>query len=174
MAGVSNHARVDDRHRKAWPDQPAPAAAGPFPALGFADGGRCVCCVGGLRLENGRAGVPAPCALAHRANFPGASGLLPGRPDRHAGRSPGRAAAGQPGGHPGGRAGQPAPQPGTRRDDARHLVKSTPLAAIAPLLFIWLGFGILPKIIITALPRSSPRSSTCWWGCKAPNAKCST
>lgn len=31
------------------------------------------------------------------------------------------------------------------------LVKSTPLAAIAPLLTIWLGFGILPKIIITAL-----------------------
>jgi ABC-type nitrate/sulfonate/bicarbonate transport system permease component len=31
------------------------------------------------------------------------------------------------------------------------LLKSTPLAAIAPLLTIWLGFGILPKIIITAL-----------------------
>lgn len=31
------------------------------------------------------------------------------------------------------------------------LVKSTPLAAIAPLLTIWLGFGMLPKIIITAL-----------------------
>jgi ABC-type nitrate/sulfonate/bicarbonate transport system permease component len=31
------------------------------------------------------------------------------------------------------------------------LVKSTPLAAIAPLLTIWLGFGALPKIIITAL-----------------------
>lgn len=31
------------------------------------------------------------------------------------------------------------------------LVKSTPLAAIAPLLTIWLGFGIVPKIIITAL-----------------------
>lgn len=31
------------------------------------------------------------------------------------------------------------------------LIKSTPLAAIAPLLTIWLGFGILPKIIITAL-----------------------
>jgi ABC-type nitrate/sulfonate/bicarbonate transport system permease component len=31
------------------------------------------------------------------------------------------------------------------------LVKSTPLAAVAPLLTIWLGFGILPKIIITAL-----------------------
>lgn len=31
------------------------------------------------------------------------------------------------------------------------LVKSTPLAAIAPLLTIWLGFGVLPKIIITAL-----------------------
>lgn len=31
------------------------------------------------------------------------------------------------------------------------LVKSMPLAAIAPLLTIWLGFGILPKIIITAL-----------------------
>lgn len=31
------------------------------------------------------------------------------------------------------------------------LVKSTPLAAIAPLLTIWLGFGILPKILITAL-----------------------
>lgn len=31
------------------------------------------------------------------------------------------------------------------------LVKSTPLAAIAPLLTIWLGFGVLPKIIITTL-----------------------
>ena len=31
------------------------------------------------------------------------------------------------------------------------LVKSTPMVAIAPLLTIWLGFGILPKIIITAL-----------------------
>lgn len=31
------------------------------------------------------------------------------------------------------------------------LVKSTPLAAIAPLLTIWLGFGVTPKVIITAL-----------------------
>ena len=31
------------------------------------------------------------------------------------------------------------------------LVKSTPLAAVAPLLTIWLGFGVLPKVIITAL-----------------------
>lgn len=31
------------------------------------------------------------------------------------------------------------------------LVKSTPLAAIAPLLTIWFGFGPLPKVIITAL-----------------------
>jgi ABC-type nitrate/sulfonate/bicarbonate transport system permease component len=31
------------------------------------------------------------------------------------------------------------------------LVKSTPLVAIAPLLTIWLGFGVLPKILITAL-----------------------
>jgi ABC-type nitrate/sulfonate/bicarbonate transport system permease component len=31
------------------------------------------------------------------------------------------------------------------------LIKSTPLVAIAPLLTIWLGFGILPKVIITAL-----------------------
>ena len=31
------------------------------------------------------------------------------------------------------------------------LIKSTPLAAIAPLLTIWLGFGTLPKIIITML-----------------------
>lgn len=30
-------------------------------------------------------------------------------------------------------------------------IKSTPLVAIAPLLTIWLGFGIFPKIIITAL-----------------------
>ncbi len=30
-------------------------------------------------------------------------------------------------------------------------VKSTPLIAIAPLLTIWLGFGVLPKIIITGL-----------------------
>lgn len=31
------------------------------------------------------------------------------------------------------------------------MVKSTPLVAIAPLLTLWLGFGVLPKIIITAL-----------------------
>ncbi len=31
------------------------------------------------------------------------------------------------------------------------LIKSMPLAAIAPLLTIWLGFGVLPKMIITAL-----------------------
>jgi NitT/TauT family transport system permease protein len=31
------------------------------------------------------------------------------------------------------------------------LIKSTPLAAIAPLLTIWLGFGVLPKMVITAL-----------------------
>jgi len=31
------------------------------------------------------------------------------------------------------------------------LVKSTPMVAIAPLLTIWLGFGILPKVIITSL-----------------------
>ncbi|MBN2391410.1 MAG: ABC transporter permease [Anaerolineae bacterium] len=31
------------------------------------------------------------------------------------------------------------------------LVKATPLVAIAPLLTIWLGFGPLPKVIITAL-----------------------
>lgn len=31
------------------------------------------------------------------------------------------------------------------------LMKSTPMVAIAPLLTIWLGFGVLPKIIITAL-----------------------
>jgi len=31
------------------------------------------------------------------------------------------------------------------------LIKSTPLVAIAPLLTLWLGFGVLPKIIITAL-----------------------
>ncbi len=31
------------------------------------------------------------------------------------------------------------------------LVKSTPLVAIAPLLTIWLGFGALPKVLITAL-----------------------
>lgn len=31
------------------------------------------------------------------------------------------------------------------------LIKSMPLAAITPLLTIWLGFGILPKVIITAL-----------------------
>ncbi|PKO12510.1 MAG: ABC transporter permease [Chloroflexi bacterium HGW-Chloroflexi-10] len=31
------------------------------------------------------------------------------------------------------------------------LVKSTPLVAIAPLLTLWLGFGVFPKIIITAL-----------------------
>ncbi len=30
-------------------------------------------------------------------------------------------------------------------------IKSTPLVAIAPLLTIWLGFGMFPKIIITAL-----------------------
>ncbi len=31
------------------------------------------------------------------------------------------------------------------------LMKSAPLVAIAPLLTLWLGFGVLPKIIITAL-----------------------
>ncbi|HZW04146.1 MAG TPA: ABC transporter permease subunit, partial [Anaerolineaceae bacterium] len=31
------------------------------------------------------------------------------------------------------------------------LVKSTPLVAVAPLLTLWLGFGVLPKILITAL-----------------------
>jgi NitT/TauT family transport system permease protein len=31
------------------------------------------------------------------------------------------------------------------------LIKSTPLVAIAPLLTIWLGFGIFPKVMITAL-----------------------
>ncbi len=31
------------------------------------------------------------------------------------------------------------------------LIKSTPLVAIAPLLTLWLGFGVLPKIVITAL-----------------------
>ncbi|MGC9393948.1 MAG: ABC transporter permease [Anaerolineae bacterium] len=31
------------------------------------------------------------------------------------------------------------------------LVKATPMVAIAPLLTIWLGFGPLPKVIITAL-----------------------
>lgn len=31
------------------------------------------------------------------------------------------------------------------------LIKSTPLAVIAPLLTIWLGFGVLPKVIITTL-----------------------
>lgn len=31
------------------------------------------------------------------------------------------------------------------------LVKSTPMVAIAPLLTIWLGFGVAPKVLITAL-----------------------
>jgi ABC-type nitrate/sulfonate/bicarbonate transport system permease component len=31
------------------------------------------------------------------------------------------------------------------------LLKSTPMVAIAPLLTIWLGFGVLPKVIITAI-----------------------
>ena len=31
------------------------------------------------------------------------------------------------------------------------LVKSTPMVAIAPLLTLWMGFGVLPKIVITAL-----------------------
>src|SRR5512135_2353605 len=31
------------------------------------------------------------------------------------------------------------------------LLKSTPLVAIAPLLTLWLGFGVEPKVIITAL-----------------------
>jgi ABC-type nitrate/sulfonate/bicarbonate transport system permease component len=31
------------------------------------------------------------------------------------------------------------------------MLKSTPIVAIAPLLTLWLGFGVLPKIIITAL-----------------------
>ncbi len=31
------------------------------------------------------------------------------------------------------------------------LLKSTPMVALAPLLTLWLGFGVLPKVIITAL-----------------------
>ncbi|MCW5849087.1 MAG: ABC transporter permease [Anaerolineae bacterium] len=31
------------------------------------------------------------------------------------------------------------------------LVKSTPLVAIAPLLTIWLGFGVLPKVVLVAV-----------------------
>ncbi len=31
------------------------------------------------------------------------------------------------------------------------LVKSTPIIAIAPILTIWLGFGLAPKVIVTAL-----------------------
>ena len=31
------------------------------------------------------------------------------------------------------------------------LIKSTPMVAVAPLLTLWLGFGLEPKIIITAL-----------------------
>ena len=31
------------------------------------------------------------------------------------------------------------------------LAKSTPIVAIAPLLTLWLGFGVLPKVVITAL-----------------------
>ena len=31
------------------------------------------------------------------------------------------------------------------------LLKSTPMVALAPLLTLWLGFGVLPKIIITSL-----------------------
>ncbi len=31
------------------------------------------------------------------------------------------------------------------------LLKSTPMVAIAPLLTLWLGFGVMPKVIITAL-----------------------
>ncbi|HSM57083.1 MAG TPA: ABC transporter permease [Candidatus Sulfomarinibacteraceae bacterium] len=31
------------------------------------------------------------------------------------------------------------------------LIKSTPIIAIAPILTIWLGFGLAPKVIITAL-----------------------
>lgn len=31
------------------------------------------------------------------------------------------------------------------------LVKSTPLVAIAPLFTLWFGFGVLPKVLITAL-----------------------
>lgn len=31
------------------------------------------------------------------------------------------------------------------------LIKSTPMVAIAPLLTIWMGFGVLPKVVITGL-----------------------
>lgn len=31
------------------------------------------------------------------------------------------------------------------------LIKSTPIIAIAPILTIWLGFGVAPKVIVTAL-----------------------
>ena len=48
------------------------------------------------------------------------------------------------------------------------LIKSTPLVAIAPLLTIWLGFGVLPKIIITALLTFSRCWSISSVGCSRP------
>ena len=35
------------------------------------------------------------------------------------------------------------------------LVKVTPIVAIAPLLTIWFGFGLMPKVFIAALISSS-------------------
>lgn len=50
------------------------------------------------------------------------------------------------------------------------LVKSTPLVAIAPLLTLWLGFGVLPKILITALLTFFPVLINVLSGLQRPDA----
>ena len=93
--------------------------------------------------------LPAPSRVlqtlfAHPRPVRGGSGY-------HPGRSPGRAGAGRT-------AGvliatlltlRPGLEDGVMT--LAILFKSTPMVAIAPLLTLWLGFGVLPKIIITAL-----------------------
>lgn len=49
------------------------------------------------------------------------------------------------------------------------LLKSTPLVAIAPLLTLWLGFGVLPKVIITALLTFFPALVNLMTGLQRPD-----
>ena len=50
------------------------------------------------------------------------------------------------------------------------LLKSTPMVALAPLLTLWLGFGVLPKIIITALLTFFPVLVNTLSGLQQPDA----
>jgi len=47
------------------------------------------------------------------------------------------------------------------------LVKVTPMVAVAPLLIIWMGFGLLPKVLIAALITFFPVLVNCITGFKA-------